>query len=192
MKRIFLLTAATLLLGGPVVAGDLKIAVPVDDFKQLKSRLEALEKENSQLKEQAAVAKPAAVAVAPVDPELKGRLQAVESENSRLRQELNAAKVQERPAPVNTDAQARLEAVEKENRLLKEAQARQSEKGVGGADADLTAKLNVAENENIKLQQEVKTLKEGGLAAVFAENKISARELYFLKRSKGLGHAYKF
>lgn len=190
MKRIFLLTAAMLVWGGSVVAGELKVAVPVDDYKQLKSRLEALEKENSQLK-QGAGSKGSVVA-SPVGAEMQSRLQETENENSRLRQELNAMKSQERPAPANLEVQARLETVERENRQLKEAQARQSEKSSGVEDVGLAAKLNAAENESSKLHQEIKLLKDGGFAAVFAESKIAARELYFLKRRKGLSHPFKF
>lgn len=188
MKRIFLLTASMLVWGGPVVAAELKVMVPVNEFKQLQSRLEALEKENAQLKQ----VEGAAVA-SPVSGELQSRLQSVENENNRLRQELNAVKGQERPAQVSPEVQARLEAVESENRQLRESmQARDVEKSSGGEDAGLSAKLNAAENENIKLQQEVKLLKDGGFAALFSEDKISARELYFQKRKKGISHAYKF
>lgn len=157
MKRIFLLAAVILVWSGSVVAGDLKVMVPVDEFKQLKARLET-----------------------------------IETENSRLRQELNALKSQERQTPANMEIQTRLDTVEKENRQLKEAQVRQGEKGLGVEDAGLVAKLNAAENEKSKLEQEVKLLKDSGFASVFAENKISARELYFQKRRKGLNHAFKF
>jgi hypothetical protein len=188
VKRIFILTAAMLVWGGSVVAGDLKVMVPVDELKQMKSRLEALEKENSQLKGGAS-----AVAATPSISEMESRLLAVESENNRLRQEVNAAKGSERPALANAEMQARLETVERENRQLKEAQARQGDKGsTGSDDVSMAAKLNVAETENIKLQQEIKSLKDGGLAAVFAENKVSAREQYFQKRRKGIAHTYKF
>jgi hypothetical protein len=152
-----------LVWSGSVVAGELKVMVPVDELKQMKSRLEALERENSQIRQGGAAAGIQQTNT-PGSSELQGRLQAMESENSRLRQELNAAK----------------------------GQPRQGDKSSDSVDGSLVAKLNAAENENIKLQQEVKTLKEGGLAAVFSENKISARELYFLQRKKGINHAYKF
>ncbi len=190
MKKIFLLTAAMLVCSGPVFAGDLKVMVPVDEFKQLKSRLDALEKENSRLKQSGGAEE--VKSVSPANGELQSRLQAVETENNRLVQEINTLKSQERPVQVNAEVQARLDAVEKENRQLKEARANQVEKGPGGEDVALVAKLNAAENENGKLQNEIKTLRDGGFAAVFAENKISARELYFLQRRKGLSHAYKF
>lgn len=191
MKRIFLLTAAMLVWGGPVGAADLKVMVPVNEFKQLQSRLDALEKENAQLK-QGAASEGAGVA-SPVGGELQSRLRDVENENSRLRQELNAAKGQERPAQVSPEVQARLEAVENENRRLRESlQASEGEKSSGGEDTAVSARLNAAENENIKLQQEVRLLKEGGFTALFSEDKISARELYFQKRKKGIRHAYKF
>lgn len=191
MKRIFLLAAAMLIGSGPVFAGDLKVMVPVDEFKQLKSRLDALEKENSRLKQGGAAEE--VKAVSPVNGELQSRLQAVENENGRLLQELNAVKSQERTVPVDTGMQARLDAVEKENRQLKEARTDQGEKSPAiGEDAGLVAKLTAAESENSKLQQEIKSLRDGGFAAVFAENKISARELYFLQRKKGLSHSYKF
>lgn len=190
MKRIFLLTAAMLIGSGPVFAGDLKVMVPVDEFKQLKSRLDALEKENSRLKQVGAADE--VKAVSPVSGELQSRLQAVENENGRLLQELNAIKSQERPVQVDTGMQARLDAIEKENRQLKEARANQSEKSPAVEDSGLVAKLTAAESENSKLQNEVKALRDGGFAAVFAENKTSARELYFLQRKKGLSHSYKF
>lgn len=188
MKRIFLLTAVLLLSGGPVVAGELKVMVPIDEFKEMKSRLEALENENSQLKQGGGRA---AAAPSPGG-EIQSRLQAVESENSRLRQELEAMKRSAGPAPSSADLQARLEAVEKENRQLRESVPAGAGDSTGGGDAALTARLNAAENENSKLQQEVKLLKEGGLAAAYAENKISARELYFNIRKKGISHVYKF
>lgn len=173
VKRVFLLTSAMLIWCGSVVANELKIAVPIDEFKQLKSRLEALEKENNQLRQ--GVGPEGVVAPSTVNTEIQSRLQATENENSRLRQELNTIKNQEHPASTNT-----------------EMQARQSEKSSGGEDTLLAARLNAAENENSKLQQEIKTMKEGGVAAVFAESKISARELYFLNRRKGISHPYKF
>ncbi len=190
MKKIFLLTTMMLVWSGSVVAGELKVAVPVDEFKQIKSRLEALEKENSQLKKGSGP--DGSIMGSPGSPEMEGRLQATENENSRLRQELNALKSQERSTSSNMEIQAKLDTVEKENRQLKEAQARQSEKSPVLEDASLATKLNVVENENSKLQQEIKALKDGGFAAVFAENKISARELYFLERKKGINHAFKF
>lgn len=173
VKRIFLLTAAMLILCDSVVANELKIAVPIDEFKQLKSRLETLEKENSQLRQEVGPEK--IVPPSTVNMEMQSRLQATENENNRLRQELNAMKSQEHPATTNA-----------------EVQASQGEKSSGGEDTVLAAKLNAAENENSKLQQEIKMMKEGGFAAVFAESKISARELYFLKRRKGISHTYKF
>lgn len=190
MKKIFLLTAAMLVCSGPVFAGDLKVMVPVDEFKQLKSRLDALEKENSKLKQGGGVEE--VKSVSPVSGELQSRLQAVENENSRLLQELNAMKSQDRPVQVSAEVQARLDAVEKENRQLKEAQARQGEKSPGGEDVGLVAKLNAAENENGKLQQEVKLLKEGRIAESYAASKISAREQYYIERRKGASHVYKF
>lgn len=190
MKRIFLLTAVMVVWSGSVVAGELKIAVPVNDYKQLKSRLEALEKENSQLKR--GIGSEGAVVASPVGGEMQSRLQETENENTRLRQELNAIKSQERPVTADVEIQSRLEAVEKENRQLKEAQVRQVQKSPGGEDPVLVGKLNVAENQNIKLQQEIKMLKDGGFASVFAESKISARELYFQKRKKGASHPFKF
>lgn len=193
MKRIFLLLSAMLLCSGQSFAGDLKVMVPVDELKQLKSRLEALERENGQLRQQSAVVQAAPVATppAPVNGELQSRLLAVESENNRLRQELAAARDRAPQAAGNGEMQARLDAVERENRQLKETQARQAAAGTSG-DAGLAARMQTAENENIKLQQEIKSLKEGGLAAVFAENKMSAREQYYLKRKKSISHAYKF
>lgn len=190
VKRIFLLTTAMLLLGGSALAGELKVAVPVVDYKELKSRLEALEKENSLLKQ--GVRSEAGVKGTSDDGEIQRRLQAEEMENSRLRQELNALKTQERSAAANTEVQSRLQAVEKENRQLRETQARLNEKSTGGEDPVLAAKLNATENENSKLQQEVKSLKEGGLAALYAENKITARGLYFNKKKKGSSHIFKF
>jgi len=195
VKRIFLLMAAMLVCNGAAQAGDLKVLVPVDEFRQMQGRLEALEKENNQLK-QGPARQEVAVTPAPASAEMQNRLQAMESENARLRQEMNAAKVsQGNQAGSNPEIQAKLDALAKENSQLKAA-AR-----VGGAattssapleDKGLQASLEAAENENNHLRQEVKLLQAGALAEFFGSNKISAREQYFLERRKSINHVYKF
>lgn len=193
MKRIFLLMAAMLVWNGAVLAGELKVAVPVDEFKKMQARLQALEEENSHLKDGAN--RPTALAPpAPASVELQTRLQAMENENNRLRQEMGALKVnQGGQAASTTEIQAKLDALAKENNQLKDSlraggAATASSKDEGG----LQARLETVENENNNLRQEVKLLQAGALAEVYGENKISAREQYFLGRRNNISHVFKF
>lgn len=191
MKKILLLMAAMLVCKGSVWAGDLKVAVPLDDFKKMQSRLEALEKENNQLKEGAQKAE---TAPATASVELQSRLQYMENENNRLRQEVSALKgSQGGQAPVNADVQAKLDALSKENSQLREA-ARAGGAAVASVPqgSDGQARLEAAETENNRLHQEIKLLQAGSLAATYGENKISAREQYFLVRRANTNHVFKY
>ncbi len=194
MKRILLLMAAVLVWNGAALAGELKVAVPVDEFKKIQARLEALEQENAQLK-QGSKRSDAAGYSASANTEMQNRLQSMESENNRLRKELSSLSGSPGgQVGSNAETQAKLDALVKENSQLKDA-AR-----VGGAsapafaeeDAGLKARLETMGNDNDNLRQEVKLLQAGALAEVYGENKISAREQYFLSRRKNTSHVFKF
>ncbi|NTV15244.1 MAG: hypothetical protein HGA96_15135 [Desulfobulbaceae bacterium] len=193
VKRIFLLMVAMQVFNGAAFAGDLKVAVPLADYKEMEARIEALEKENSQLK-QGTVIREVTLAP-PVSVEMQNRLQAMESENGRLRQEINGLKgSQGSKAGSNAEVQAKLEAPSaRDSNQTKDAGGR----GVASIsspqeDGGLQARLDLLESDNSHLRQEVKMLQDDSLAEFFGTNKISAREQYFHVRRKTINHVFKF
>lgn len=189
MKRIFFLMAAMLAWNVASQAGDLKIAVPVDEFKKMQARLEALEQENNQLKQ--GDRHSAAAASATATDEMH-RLQVMESENARLRQEISGLKGSQSGSAVSAEIQAKLDSLAKENNQLKDAVRTGGGSAAGQPEVGLQARLATVESDNDRLRQEVKLLQAGDLAEVYGENKISAREEYFLARRKNVSHVFKF
>jgi len=182
VKPIFLLMTAMLMCSSTALAGELKVAVPVDEFKKMQSRLESLEQENNQLK-QGVKRSDAAASSAGV--EIQNRLQIVEKENNRLRQELSSLKASQ--ASQGNDALA------KESNNGKDVANSEGAPAASNSEAGgVQNRLAKAEQDNSDLRQEVKLLQAGALAEVYGENKMSAREQYFLNRRDNIKHVYKF
>jgi predicted nuclease with TOPRIM domain len=190
VKRIIIIVAAFLICVGTARAGELKIMVPVDDYKQMKTKLEMLEKENSQLKQEV-TSKNASGGAGQEDAEaLQSRLKGLEKENSSLKQQLQAQQGQ-----AGNELKDRVSALEQENSQLQKQLAEKQQQGgenMAGAEKANEARLAEVENQNSQLQQELKILKEEGVSASLLGDKSTARELYATTRHASSFHSFSF
>jgi len=187
VKRILLIVAALLICSVTARAGELKVMVPVDDFKQMQAKLKGLEEENSQLKQ--AVNSSAAVGVNGQETAaLQSRLTSMEQENTSLRQQLQSQQGQ-----ASDDLASRISALEQENSQLQTQLAeKQIPEQMAGADNAVESRLAEAESENSQLKQEVRILKEGAVTATILGDKSTARQFYAKARHVSTFHNFKF
>jgi hypothetical protein len=132
VKRIFLLTAVMLVWSSSLVAGELKVMVPVDEFKQLKLRLEAIENENNRLRQELSAMK-TQERPAPANVEIQTRLETVEKENRQLKEA--QARQDEKKSSGGDDAglTVKLNAAENENSKLQQEVKLLKEGGISQA-----------------------------------------------------------
>ena len=186
VKRILLVMAALLICSVTARAGELKVMVPVDDYKQMQAKLKALEQENSQLKQ--AVNSSAAVGTDQETMALQSQLTSLEQENSSLRQQLQSQEGQ-----ASDELASRISALEQENSQLQTQLAeKQNSEQMAGTDNTSDARLAAVENENSQLKQEVRVLKEGGATAMIVGDKSTARQFYAKARHVATYHNFKF
>jgi chromosome segregation ATPase len=187
VKRILLIMVALLICSVTARAGELKVMVPVDDYKQMQAKLKGLEEENSQLKQ--AVNSSAAVAGNGQETAaLQSQLSSLEQENTSLRQQLQSQQGQ-----ASEDLAARISALEQENSQLQTQLAeKQSPEQMAGGDNAGESRLAEMEGENIQLRQEVRILKEGGVTATIVGDKSTARQFYAKARHVNSFHNFKF
>jgi chromosome segregation ATPase len=179
---------AAMLIGfGTARAGELKVMVPVDDYKKMQSKLESLEQENSQLKR--AVGSSGMVGGSGQDSTVQqSRLSNLEEENARLRQQL-----QSQPGQTSDDLASRISALEQENSQLQQQLAeKQGQDEMAGTDSAVAARLAELENENMQLKQQVRAVKEGAVAAFITGDQTTARHLYATARHARTFHNFKF
>lgn len=187
MKRISLIMVALLVCFGTARAGELKVMVPVNDYKQMQAKLAALEQENNQLKQEV---NSSAVAGGS-DQEttaLQSRLTSLEQENNSLRQQLQSQQGQS-----SDEMASRIATLEQENSQLQtQLTEKQGQEQMAGADSAVEARLAKVEDENSQLQQKVKILKEGGVTAAIVGDKSTARQYYATARHARTFHNFKF
>lgn len=126
MKRIFGLMAILLIWAGLAEAGVLKVMVPADEFKQMESRLEKLEKENNQLQQEVR-----SMQAKPSDKEKGPQINALVQENKQLKQEVEsmAEKFSEKTVS-SKEMDNKLSTLGRENRKLKRKVSSLKEKGL--------------------------------------------------------------
>ena len=132
MKRIFWIMAILLIWAGSTNAGVLKVKVPVDEFEQMKSRLETLEKENNQLQQEVkSLADKTSEAETVSDKkEVESRLKALAQENNQLKQKVEElAETSSEEAGSSEKLASSLDALGRENRQLKRSVASLKEAG---------------------------------------------------------------
>lgn len=137
MKKTFWLMAIILIWTGSAGAGVLKVKVPVNDFEQMQSRLEALEKENIQLQQEVK-----SLTKKPAENELGTQIDALEKENAKLKEEIKslAEKSSEADAASINAMNSRLDSLGRENRQLKRSVASLKETGTDLVSDRRTAK----------------------------------------------------
>ncbi|MCK4837557.1 MAG: hypothetical protein KAS94_02085 [Desulfobulbaceae bacterium] len=198
MKRIFGIMAILLIWTGSVNAGVLKVMIPVDEFEKLESRLETLEKENSQLKSGAEFQpiKPPKADRASYAKEMQARIEALERENNQLRKEvlkpLPAVSLEaEKASAAARELEVQLNNLEQENNLLKqqvESLAGESSEEAAAAKG-MDTQLEALGRENRQLKRSVASLKEAG--TVLRSDKRTARHVYSETNKKIASHVFK-
>ena len=179
--------AALLICSVTARAGELKVMVPVNDYKEMQAKLEALKQENSQLKQMVNSGGEIA-GNAQETKVLQSQVTSLERENSSLKQQLQSQEGQ-----AGNDLAARIASLEKENSQLQNQLAeKQGQEQKAGADKGAEARLAEVENENSQLKQEVKILKESGITAAIVGDKSTARQLYAKARHVSTFHNFKF
>jgi chromosome segregation ATPase len=171
---------------GAATAADLKVMVPVDDFKKLNARVETLEQENRQL--QRAVEAGTAGGATRESLALQSQLATLEEENNQLKRQIQTMQGQ----PVGADLSARISALEQENSQLRMQVTELQEQDQSGTDSDMESRLAAAENENSRLRQQVRILKEGGVTASLSGDKTTARHLYASSRQGAGFYNFRF
>ena len=198
MKQIFWIMAILLIGAGSANAGVLKVMIPVDEFAQMKSRIETLKEENSQLKRDARFLAGASSDVdsASDSKEMQSRIETLERENSRLREEVYkplAAKSLEAEEASNAakELAAQLNALEQENNQLKQEVWSLAEKSSEEATSSkgMDTRLDALGRENRRLKRSVASLKEAG--AVLRSDKRTAMHKYSERNKKISSHIFK-
>jgi predicted nucleic acid-binding Zn-ribbon protein len=118
---------------GSAGAGVLKVKVPVNEFEQMESRLEALENENRQLKMDinSLATKPTATEKAVNTEEITARINALEQENNQLKKEVASLTAESSGSTTSHEKEigAKLDSLGRENRRLKQSVAALKEVG---------------------------------------------------------------
>lgn len=132
MKNVFWITTILLLWLGAANAGVLKVKVPVDEFDQMKSRIEALKNENDKLKAEInSYAVPAEEVDSVKAKEMRDQIEALERENDQLKSEVKT--LAEKPSgadpEIAKEMNSRIDSLGRENRKLKLSVASLKEKG---------------------------------------------------------------
>jgi len=173
MKKAILVIAALAIFAATANAEDMKMKVPVDTWRQLRSRLYDLEKENSHLRKSL---KGQATSVTPADMK---RVKALEEENGRLKSEVQAMAGEAERAKDVDGLKQRVSELEKENsRLAGES------KSASGADRRIAS----LKRANLRLKKKLRATKSGAVAISYTGEKHSARHEFFLARHKAAIH----
>ncbi|MBU0486039.1 MAG: hypothetical protein KKB30_16160 [Proteobacteria bacterium] len=118
MRLMFLVLASLLVWTGFVTAGELKIQIPVSAYEEIRSRLEILENENNQLKQEVETLN-AAKEGGSQNKDMESSLTAMEAENSQLKAKVKSLENVKVSASQDSDLDSRLADMEKENNRLK-------------------------------------------------------------------------
>lgn len=132
MKKIYWIMAILLIWAGSANAGVLKVKIPADDFEQMKSRLEALEKENNQLQQEVkSLSDRSSEAKKTSDAkELESKISALTQKNNKLKKEIESMTEASSNDAASAERLANnLDTLGRENRQLKKSVATLKESG---------------------------------------------------------------
>jgi chromosome segregation ATPase len=208
MKQIFWIMAMLLIWAGPVNAGVLKVMVPIDEFEQMDSRIEALERENRQLQKEVESSggskmspqldaleqensqlrqQVRSLAGKSSDIEIESQLDTLEQENNRLRQQVESLAGNSSEKEMGYQ----LDALEQENNRLKQQieslAGKSSEESASAKGMD--ARLDALGRENRRLKRSVASLKDA--RAILRSDKRTAQQVYFKTKKNLAVHIYK-
>ncbi|MDF1578316.1 MAG: hypothetical protein P1P81_07720 [Desulfobulbales bacterium] len=125
MRKIMGIAAILLIWVGSANGGELKVQVPVDEFEQIKSRLETLEQENQALRSEVKT-----MAKRTTDAELKEQRDKLARENEELRQQAESLAEKSLAEAAHAEKKdSRIDAMGSENRQLKRTVAVLKESG---------------------------------------------------------------
>jgi chromosome segregation ATPase len=182
MKRIIGVAAILLIWVGSANCGELKVKVPVDEFEQMKSRLETLEKRNRELKNEVEIRSNKTA-----DAEMEEQLEKMARENEELKSQMNNLS----NTTTDTGMNERLETLARENKELQQkvdSLAEQSPEEDSYA-RKRASQLDALGRENRRLKRAVTSLKESG--TVLGSDRRTARQVYFEANKKFATHIYK-
>jgi|GEM_PF-6485603 len=125
MKKVIGLGVILLIWVGSVSAGELKVKIPVDEFEQMKTRLEKLENENIQLQEELNT-----LSNKTTDEEMMEQVESLSQENEQLQQQIESmAGKTSKEASYAEEKDSRIDILGRENRRLKRSIASLKESG---------------------------------------------------------------
>ena len=143
MKKTVTLLALMLIWIGTAYAGELKVQIPVNDYEKIQSRLDALESENSKLKQEVSSLENNSVSPSPQamvntqpSEEMLSQLSELERENNQLRQDMESLQNSQSTASVDDDIESRLSSLESENSRLSRKVASYKARGIRVVDND--------------------------------------------------------
>jgi len=176
-----ILVTITILLAWTVSlsAAELKVKVPVEEFEQMKSRIDALENENSRLKQEVG-SMGGSISSSQPSEELKSRLSDLEREKSQLERDKNQLESE------NSQLKQQVSTIESSK------QASQPAPAPAPDSAGMQSEITALENKNRRLRNQVKKLKEGGVAASLSEDRRPARHVYAVETKRNFSHPFKF
>ena len=128
MKRILILMALLLVWTGSANGGVLKVMVPIDEFEQMSKRLDVLEKENTELKDEMKTFGDAE-AMSRQNKELSERLNALENEKNKLQNEVAVMKGTD-AATEQQKMESQISSLERQNARLKRDVNKLKDEGV--------------------------------------------------------------
>jgi len=179
-KTAIVVAAVAMFVSVSAGAEDLKLKVPVEKWRQLRTRLYSLEKENLVLKRKLrSVGGGEAAAAAEKE---AARLDELAAENARLRKQLADMQT---AAGAGSELRARLDLLEEENRRLRsevdglKAAVATAE---GGGNAD--RRIAVLERRNLRLKKKIQALRSGVVAISYTGEMRSARGEFFRARRR--------
>ncbi len=173
MKRIILITAVLSLLAVPAGAGEMKMKVPVDKWRQLRTRLYSLEKENTLLKKELRERSGNVESAAEI-----ARSKAISEENARMQKQLRESS---RKGAALAEAQQRLSALEEENATLRKKAA----VATGG-----NKRMAALKKRNLGLKKKIRAMKSGSVTISYTGENRSARHEFFRVRHKVTDHVF--
>jgi len=188
VKKTILIMAVFMVLAGTANGEELKMKVPVDKWRKLRTRLYSLEKENNSLKQKVRALEAAGKKGSG---DRTARIDALEAENNRLRQEVRMMESAAGSRRVDDETKGRLADLEDENnRLRQEVKALEKAAAKGSGNGKYKARVAALKKQNLRLKKKIQALRSGVVAVSYTGEKRSARHEFFRARHKATTHVF--